>query len=100
MKKQNFVKITKGHAIITIHFENLKGCFDAVQNTKKAEKNEKELSGSSGKHGLLALSTLLQTLDGFRLDVVEKTFIVLHGPFINSRASIVSIGRSILLSIL
>ena len=30
MKKQNFVKITKGHAIITIHFETLKHCHSQV----------------------------------------------------------------------
>mgnify|MGYP001245642668 CR=1 FL=1 len=30
MKKQNFVKITKDHAIITIHFETLKICYFQV----------------------------------------------------------------------
>lgn len=45
---------------------------DAIQKTKKTEKNEKELSVSLGNQNTLASSTLLQTLDAFRLDVNQK----------------------------
>ena len=37
------------------------------------ERNANELSGSSGKRSFLALSTLLETIHHFSLDVVQKT---------------------------
>ena len=54
MKKQNFVKITKGHVFITIHFETLKNLsFSSIEkNHKNLSLLESDIGGLSQTSGV------------------------------------------------
>ena len=60
MKKQNFVKITKGHAIITIHFENPKKL--SLSSMEKKHKNLSLLQSDIGGLRIILLTVSVNLL--------------------------------------